>query len=87
MISGRTSAGRSRAFRGASSSALRAAICARSRATGASERLTTHHAMTASSGVIGSIGRMVRSASVRAISRRASMSCATITSRPGALTE
>jgi len=59
------------------SSAWRSATWRRTRETGATEALTTHHTTSISSGAITAIGATIRSASVLAISRRAAMSCAT----------
>ena len=54
--SGRTSSGRPASVSGDRSSACRVATWRRTRATGASERLTTHHTTSISSGAISAIG-------------------------------
>ena len=74
---GCTSSGSCASLTGDRSSAWRWASWRRTRSTGASERLTPHHTARISSGAMKAKGAKVRSASVRAISRRLAMSCAT----------
>ena len=80
--SGRTSSGSFSSLTGERSSAWREATWVRTRATGASERLTTHHTTSISSGAISATGATVRSARVPAMCWRAAMSCATWITSP-----
>lgn len=77
--SGLTSSGKSFSDTGDKSSAWRAATCLRTRDTGASEPLTTHHTTSIKSGAISAMGATVRSASAPAMRWRTAMSCAICT--------
>ena len=76
---GRTSSGRPASDTGDKSSAWREATCERTRATGSSEPLTTHHTTSIRIGIITAIGPRVRSARLPAMLRRTARSWATCT--------
>ena len=75
--SGRTSSGSPVSETGDRSSAWRAATCERTRATGSSDPLTTHHTTSIRIGIMTAIGPTVRSAMLPAMLRLTAMSCAT----------
>jgi hypothetical protein len=77
--SGRTSSGSPASDTGDKSSAWREATCFRTRATGSSEPLTTHHTTSIRIGIITAIGPSVRKARLPAMLRRTARSWATCT--------
>ncbi len=77
--SGRTSSGKPVSETGDRSSAWRDATCERTRATGCSEPLTTHHTTSIRIGIMTAMGPSVRRARLPAILRRTARSCATCT--------